>query len=177
MVSGLDRPRAAPACAPMSLAPPADGYLRIAVRFFPGRVPSPGELAQAAGVALDQLGPIWIEGREARVDVLAPSARAARAALDRVGETDLVELRWRWIKLLIGRNHGFTLNRLKKLMAEADAGPLGKFNLNNTHTMVGVLDHRAEAIMGRLATARINGAALRAELLPFGEGPGDPAFG
>lgn len=160
----------------MSLAPPADGYLRIAVRFFPGRVPSPGELAQATKVKLEELGPIWIEGREARVDVLACAASVARTALDKLGDTGVVEMRWRWLKLLIGRNHGFTLGRLKKLLGDCEAGPLGKFNLNNTHTMVGIQDHRCETVMTKLATMRINGAPVRAELMPFGQGPGDPAF-
>jgi hypothetical protein len=65
---------------------------------------------------------------------------------------------------------------LRKVMVAADALPLGKFNINNTHTMVGVLDQKAEAVLAHLADGRINGQAVRPELLPYGTGPGSASF-
>ena len=66
---------------------------------------------------------------------------------------------------MVGRNHGLTIGQLRKLLVTADALPLGKFNINNTHTMVGVQDQKAAAICARMADLRINGQAVRPELV------------
>jgi hypothetical protein len=83
---------------------------------------------------------------------------------------------FRWLKLNVGRNHGLTLGQLRKVLAAADALPLGKFNINNTHTMVGVQDQKAAGIVARLADARINGQAVRPELVPTNKTLGSAAF-
>lgn len=155
----------------------APGFVRIEVRYrLPGSPPTPGDIARASGVHPEDLGPIMVAGLNAIVDVRSPLAQRARAGLDALGSTRVADWNFRWLRLAVGRNHGLTIGQLRKVLATADALPLGKFNINNTHTMIGVLDQKAEAVLARLAEVRINGQAAKPELLPAGKGPGSAAF-
>jgi len=158
-----------------TLPPVADGYLRIVVRLVRDDF-TPGEIARYAGVDPDHLGPIAVLGGEAAVDVTYAMAKTARGFLARLGPTRLVDWQWRWMRLGIGRNHGLSIGQLRKLMLAADAMPLGKISINNTHSMVGIQDFRLGAVLAKLATTRVNGFALRAEGLAPGQGPGSAAF-
>lgn len=160
-----------------TLPPIAPGYVRIEVRFrLPGAPPTPGDVARASGVHPEDLGPIMVAGLNAIVDVRNTIAQRARNGLDALGMTRIADWNFRWMRLSVGRNHGLTIGQLRKVLAAADALPLGKFNINNTHTMIGVQDQKAEAVVARLADVRINGQAARPELLPAGKGPGSAAF-
>lgn len=151
--------------------------MRIAVLLPRGGAATPGSLATAAGVGLEHIGAVRVGEGEATVDVRLEQARPARAALDRIGPTKIVDWSWRWLKLNVGRNHGLTIGQLRKVMAAADTGPLGKINLNNTHSMIGVQDYRIAGVHERLAHAKINGYPIRPEAFAAGVGPGSPAFG
>ncbi len=156
--------------------PIASGFVRLSLKVPGEQTPTPGEVVQvlqSGGVPLDAIGTLTVDGAAAHIDVLAAHAEAAQLALGAVGRSRVSGLRWQWLKLLLGRNHGFTINRLRTLMADCE---LGRINLNNTHTMVGIPEVQAEAVSARLAAARINGRPVRFELLPPGTGPGDPRF-
>jgi hypothetical protein len=159
-----------------TLPPPAPGFVRIMVRLPRGAPPTPGELAQAAGVALDDLGPVQVLDGTALVDVRTAHGRSAREHLEQVGPTKLVEWNWQWVKLSIGRNHGLNIGQFRKVMQNVDALPLGRILINNTHTMVGLQDFKIPTILSRLTTLRVNGYAARPEVLPHGTGPGSPEY-
>ncbi|GDY14107.1 hypothetical protein LBMAG53_29850 [Planctomycetota bacterium] len=159
------------------LPPPAAGQVRIRVRLPPETRMTPGELVLAAGVPIERIGPIHIARHDATIDVAAESGRVARAQLDRIGQTALVDWNWRWVRIGLGRNHGLSMGRLRKLLLDADALPAGRIHLNNTHTLVGVQDFRLPAVLAAMAAMRVNGLAVPAEALPPGKGPGSPAFG
>jgi hypothetical protein len=160
-----------------TLPPLAPGYVRVEVRFrLPGAPPTPGELVRATGVHPDELGPIMVAGVNAVVDVRSPLVQRARDGLMALGLTRVADWNFRWLKLNVGRNHGLTLGQLRKVLAAADALPLGKFNINNTHTMVGVQDQKAAGIVARLADTRINGQAVRPELVPSNKTLGPASF-
>jgi hypothetical protein len=158
-----------------TLPPVADGYLRIVVRLFRDDF-TPGDIARYAGVGPELIGPIAVLTGEAAIDVTYAAAKTARGHLARLGPTRLVDWQWRWMRLGIGRNHGLSIGQLRKLMLAADAMPLGKISINNTHSMVGIQDFRLAAVLAKLASTRVNGFALRAEAIPHGQGPGSPAF-
>ena len=161
----------------MSELPPVKpGFVRIGVRFPGGTPMTPGQLATACNLDLEQVGAIMVEGSEAFVEVRYEFARHARFALDRIGPTRLLQWSWQWLKLNIGRNHGLTIGQLRKLMLTVDAAPLGRLHVNNTHTLVGLHDVKLQPILAKLATTRLNGFAVRAEALPLGSGPGSPAY-
>ena len=160
-----------------SLPPLAPGYVRVEVRFrLPGAPPTPGDLVRATGVHPDELGPIMVAGVNAVIDVKSALVNRARDGLSALGLTRVADWNFRWLKLNVGRNHGLTLGQLRKVLAAADALPLGKFNINNTHTMVGVQDQKAEAIRARLADLRINGQAVRPELVAANKALGAASF-
>lgn len=160
-----------------TLPPLAPGYVRVEVRFrLPGAPPTPGDLVRATGVHPDELGPIMVAGVNAVVDVRSPMVQRARDGLTALGLTRVADWNFRWLKLNVGRNHGLTLGQLRKVLAAADALPLGKFNINNTHTMVGVQDQKAAGIVARLADTRINGQAVRPELVPANKTLGSASF-
>jgi hypothetical protein len=161
----------------MTGTPVKPGFVRLAVKLAPGRpLPTPGDLVKLSGVALEHLGPIAVEPGQATVEVEVEASKVAREALARLGLTQVVDWHWRWLKISLGRNHGLTLNQLKKLLAAADAGRLGKINLNNTHSLVGIQDYRLPQVVAKLSSAKLNGYAVRPEALPPGQGPGSPAF-
>ncbi|MBA3708450.1 MAG: DbpA RNA binding domain-containing protein [Planctomycetes bacterium] len=152
------------------------GFVRISVRLPAGESYTPGEVAKIANVALDQLGPIVVAPAEALVDVRYETGRQARINLERLGPAKLVGWEWQWLKIGIGRNHGLSMGQLKKIMQTADAMPLGKISINNTHTLVGLQDFKLPSVIARLSQLRINGYSARPESLPPGKGPGNPAF-
>ena len=160
------------------LPPLAAGYVRLEVRFrvLTGAPPTPGAIACASGCNPEELGPIMVAGVNAVVDVRHDSAGKARDHLAALGLVRTGDHNFRWVKLMVGRNHGLTIGQLRKVLVAADALPLGKFNINNTHTMIGLLDQKAEAVVARLGELRINGTAVRPELLPHGKGPGSASF-
>lgn len=153
--------------------------MRLEVRFRlpPGSPPpTPGEVARTSGCHPDQLGPIMVAGMNAVVDVRNDATGRARDGLSALGSVRIADWNFRWVRMSVGRNHGLTIGQLQKVLAGADALPLGKFNINNTHTMIGILDQKAEAVVARLAEVRVNGTAVRPELLPHGKGPGSAAY-
>lgn len=160
------------------LPPIAAGYMRLEVRFrvLTGSPPTPGDIARASGCKPEELGPIMVAGVNAVVDVRHEAATKARDNLASLGLVRVGDYNFRWIKLMVGRNHGLTIGQLRKILTTADALPLGKFNINNTHTMIGLLDQKAAAVVASLTEMRINGAAVRPELLPYGTGPGNASF-
>jgi hypothetical protein len=158
-------------------APPvAEGFVRIAVRLPRSRAFTPGDLVGMSGVAVEVLGPISVQPGEALVDVRVEHGRTARAALERLGATRLDGWSWRWLRLSLGRNHGLSMGQLRRVMQNAEALPMGKIHIQNTHTLVGIQDFRMGVVLGRLAGMRVNGFAARAEVLPAGQGPGSAAF-
>ena len=156
----------------------ASGFVRIHLRLSRGDAKTPGELASWCGVPLEQVGPIAVaeNGREAWVDVRLEAGRPARAQLERLGPTRLVDWQWQWLKLGIGRNHGLSMGQLRKIMHNADAGTVGRIHIQNTHTLVGLQDFKLGTVCERLSLSRINGYAVKPEALPLGKGPGSPAF-
>jgi hypothetical protein len=158
-------------------APPAEGFVRIAVRLGTGAAPTPGEIARLCAVELEALGPIQVGPGEAQVDVRADRGRAVRAHLERLGPTRLEGWTWRWLRLSVGRNHGLSMGQLRRVMQNAEALPLGRIHIQNTHSLVGVQDFRLPTVLERLKGTRLNGFALRAEALAPGQGPGSAAFG
>jgi hypothetical protein len=162
----------------MEILPPlALGYVRIELRFrLPGAPPTPGDLALAAGVHPNDLGPIMVAGVNAVIDVRSEQVQRARDGLAALGMTRVADWNFRWLKMNVGRNHGLTIGQLRKVLVAADALPLGKFNINNTHTLIGVQDQKAEGVLKRLADTRINGQAVRPELLPASKTLGSASF-
>lgn len=158
-----------------SLAP---GYIRIELRFrLPsGAAPTPGDLVRATGVHPDEIGPIMVAGVNAVIDVRSEKVQRARDGLSALGLTRVADWNFRWLKLNVGRNHGLTIGQLRKILVAANALPVGKFNINNTHTLIGVQDQKAEAVRAHLANVRINGQAARPELLPASKALGPASF-
>ncbi len=155
-----------------TLPPPSQGFVRIQVRLLRAPQLTPGELAQAAGVALDDLGPVQILNGFGVVDVRTVHGRVTRDRLEQFGPTKLVDWQWQWVKLHIGRNHGLNIGQFRKVMQNVDALPMGRILINNTHSMVGLHDYKIPTILARMSTLRVNGYAARAEVLPLGMGPG-----
>jgi hypothetical protein len=108
--------------------------------------------------------------------VRSEQVQRARDGLSALGLTRVADWNFRWLKLNVGRNHGLTIGQLRKVLVAVDALPLGKFNINNTHTLIGVQDQKAEAVLKRLADARVNGQAVRPELLPASKTLGSASF-
>lgn len=161
----------------MDQPPPiAEGFVRIAVRLPRGEQYTPGEVARLAGIPLEALGPIVVAEGGASVDVLADQGKAARAALERVGPTRLEGWSWRWLRLGLGRNHGLSIGQLKRILQNADALPLGRIHIQNTHSLVGIQDFKLPAVLEKLKPLRVNGFAARPEALAVGAGPGPAAF-
>ena len=154
----------------------AEGFVRIAVRLPRNERYTPGDLTKLAGVSLEALGPIVVGEGEALVDVRAELGKTARASLERVGPTRLEGWTWRWLRLAVGRNHGLSIGQLKRIMQTADALPLGRIHIQNTHALIGVQDFKLAAVLERLAPLRVNGFAAKATALPIGAGPGSAAF-
>jgi hypothetical protein len=160
----------------MPADPVRPGFIRIQLNLPVGATPTPGDLVKAVGIALDDLGPIQVEHATAWIDVSTAAGRTARTNLDRLGRTNIVDWQWRWLRLMVGRNHGVTLNQLKKVVLQADAAPLGRIHLNNTHSLVGVQDFRVPSVVAKLTGHKLNGYSLRPEDLPESAGPGSAAF-
>jgi len=156
--------------------PVKPGYIRIQISLPYGSVPTPGDLVKATGIPLDDLGPIAVGPGSATVDVVVDAGRIARTNLGTIGQTRVIDWQWRWLKLAVGRNHGVTLGQLKKVLLNADAAPLGKIHLNNTHSLCGVQDFRGPLIVAKLTGHKLNGYPLRPEDLPANAGPGSPAY-
>ncbi|MBA3685444.1 MAG: hypothetical protein H0W72_09420 [Planctomycetes bacterium] len=154
----------------------AAGFVRISVRLRPGAESTPGSIARATGLAPEDLGPIAITGGEATVDVRSEHGRQARNGLGQLGPTMLMERRWQWLRIAIGRNHGLTMGQLRKILQTADALPLGRISIQNTHTLVGLTEVKMVSVVERLAPLRINGYPARPTALPPGTGPGSAMF-
>lgn len=151
----------------MDRPPPlAIGYTRFALLLDKAEGVGPADIAKATGVSLDHLGPIVVNGREAWVDVQAEVAQDVRNRLDLLGPTQVLDNKlpsYSWLRLALGRNHGFSPAQMRRILEAADAGPVGKFEIKNTHTMVGILDSRIDAVLTALSAQRLNGVALTPE--------------
>lgn len=158
------------------LPPPAPGFVRIAVQLRPGTTLTPGELVSRTGLPPERLSHAAVHFDQATVDVHADDGKTARLALEGLGSTRLTDWQWRWLKLSVGRNHGLSIGQLRKIMQAAEAHPLGRIAINNTHTLIGIQDFKLPALLMRLSAMRINGFASRPEVLPPGKGPGSPEF-
>jgi hypothetical protein len=164
------------------LPPLRDGYLRLTVALQ--HAMTPGALAKACGVALEELGPVVVGHGQAAIDVRLAAAGAARDALTaavgpvQVGERPRSRLEhgWCWMRLGLGRNHGLNLGRLRKLLDAAEVRPVGRIKLNNTHTVVGVPADDYERIVAAINATRVNGYPPKAGKPLHGEATGDPAF-
>ncbi len=154
----------------------APGFVRISVRLRPGADSTPGAIARATGLAAEDLGPIIIQGSDATVDVRSEQGRNARSGLSQFGPTQLIERRWLWMRLSIGRNHGLSMGQLRKILQTADALPIGKIIIQNTHSLIGLTETKLDSVIARLMPLRINGYPARPTALPAGTGPGPAAF-
>jgi hypothetical protein len=154
----------------------APGYVRLMLYLPRNQSMTPGDVARATGLNAELLGPIILADNAAAVDVVAAHGRQARAELSRIGTTQLFDRNWVWLRLAIGRNHGFAMGQFRKVMATAGAKGLGRIVIQNTHTMVGLPDDVAETIRARLEREKINGYPVRPSILPPKAGPGSPEF-
>jgi hypothetical protein len=157
------------------LPPPKTGFVRLLVRLPPGEH-TPGAIATATGIDLDHLGPVQVheDGSVATVDVAVTHAKGVRYTLEKFGPVRIIDVTWQWLKIMIGRNHGLTIGHLKKILQAADAAPLGKIHIQNTHSLIGVQDHKMAAVVAKLAGTKVNGYAVRPEGPVFA--PGSAAF-
>ena len=158
------------------LPPLAAGFVRLAVRLPPGLPLTPGNLAKLTGLGAEHLGPISISEGEAFIDITAAEGRTARFNLTRLGPAHLAERRWQWLRFAIGRNHGLSMGQLRRVLQNAAAHPVGKIIINNTHTLVGLADDNLPTVLIKLESTRVNGFGIKPSALPFGTGPGSPAF-
>lgn len=159
----------------------APGFVRLAVLLKDPSAVTNGDLVRATGVDLDHLGPVLVLGHQASVDVLREMAEQAREGLNKLGPTQIVDIKqvihsYAWIRLSAGRNHGLTMGQLKKLLARADAGPIGKIHINNTHSLIGVRDDHIERTMAHFAEARVNGVAMKPQRVPLSAVRDGPEF-
>ena len=152
------------------------GFVRVVVHLRPFSALTPGAIACATGIPAEYIGPIVIEGDAAYIDIAADHGRDARVGLSSIGPTQLIERRWQWLRISIGRNHGLSMGQLKKILQTADALPAGRIVIQNTHTMIGLIDAKVDAVVLRMSTLRVNGFAAKPTALPPGEGPGSPAY-
>lgn len=158
------------------LPPPAPGFVRISVQLRPGVVITPGELVSRTGLPMESISYASVVFDKGLVDVRAEDGKKARTALEVLGFTHLTDWQWRWLQLSVGRNNGLSIGQLRKILQAADAHPLGRIAINNTHTLVGIQDFKMVGIVERLSHVRINGFAARPEILPAGKGPGSPEY-
>jgi hypothetical protein len=159
-----------------TLPPPAAGFVRVSVRLPRGEAYTPGELARLSGLAAEHLGPVQVHEGEGTVDIPAAMGKTVRERLERVGPTKLVGWQWQWLKLHLGRNHGLAIGQLRKIMLKVDALPLGRIDIRNTHSLIGIQDFKLPAVMERLSALRINGFAARPEIPPPSKQLGSPEF-
>ena len=68
------------------------------------------------------------------------------------------------------------MGQLRRILQNANAHPVGKIIINNTHTLVGISDDNLPPVLTKLESTRINGFGAKPTSLPFGTGPGSPAF-
>lgn len=142
------------------------GFTRLAVWLKRGHTVTPGAVASSLGIDLDQLGPVLIHEDQVTVDVANDFVNRAGAALEQLGPVQeigrkVIPVEFCWLQLAVGRNHGLTMAHVRKILTRADAGPLGRIKVNNTHTLVGLRDDHIDAVIERLSSARINGVAAK----------------
>jgi hypothetical protein len=152
------------------------GWIRLAI-LLDDPATEPGAIARAAGTAVEQLGPLAIDGGQALVDVRAESLEELRAALETLGPVQVHSRPsdrggdWTWLRLSIGRNHSLTPATLRRTCARAGCPTIGTFLIRNTCAFVGVPAIDAPAILAALDGKRVNGYPLRARLAEDGERP------
>ena len=152
------------------LPPVTSGYIRLV--WFPDqdtREMLHADVLRLCDENLDNLGHIQIRRRKIYIDVMHTVSHDVRERLNEYGrctvaENSLHQLRWVFIRLGVGRNHGLNLGYLKKLMKRLDAGPLGKISINNTYTLLGLREDKIESVVNQLKNKRINGYASQARL-------------
>jgi len=163
------------------LPPLQTGYTRLAVLLEREREITPGAVASRLGIALEELGPVLVLGDQAVVDVDNDFANRARQALEELGPVQEIgrkvqPTRFVWLRVAVGRNHGLTMAHLRKLLTRADAGPLGRIRVNNTHSLVGLRDDHVEAVIAHLRDQRLNGVPVKPECPPAGSIHESPAY-
>lgn len=143
---------------------PPPGYTRISVLLE--RPATPGALAQACACDPDALGLITVEENQAVVDIISDYSLEARKGLETFGPTQLhsrttVPIRWTWLRLSVGRNHGLTIGHLRKIMERSGATSLGRIHINNSHALIGVRETEFAAICEHFAEQKVNGTPVR----------------
>lgn len=162
----------------MEDAPPplALGFVRIGISLRPKHGYTPGEIAKASNCPPEDVGHVVVGETDAVIDVRSARGLQARDGLARVGRTQLLARNWQWLRLGVGRNHGLSMGQLRKIMQKADALPLGRIAIQNTHTFVGLHDDKMMDVVQRLSSLKINGFAAKPTQLPLGTGPGSAAY-
>ncbi|MFW5846077.1 MAG: DbpA RNA binding domain-containing protein, partial [Planctomycetota bacterium] len=76
-----------------------------------------------------------------------------------------------------GRNHGLTMRKLRNVLEDAAAQPVGRIHLNNNYTVVGLREDRWDEVIAALGERTVNGVALAPREATRGENRGeDPRF-
>lgn len=158
------------------LPPVGAGFVRLLVHLPRNHALTPGTLAQSSGVKPELIGPIAIFGPSGYIDIIAEAGREARVNLTRIGQVQLLERNWVWLRLAIGRNHGLGMGQFRKIMVAAGAKALGRIVIQNTHTLVGLPDDLAPDVAEMLGRKKINGYSVRPTLMDPRSGPGSPEF-
>ncbi len=155
----------------MDPLPPVEaGYIRLVL--FPEVETwhlTPGMIVGYCAVDLEKVGHIQIKRQKVYVDVHNSVSHDVRERLNEHGRCTVAEngvelLKWQFIRLAVGRNHGLNVGQLKKLMKRIEAGPLGKISINNTNTLIGIREDFVKHVIAELSSKRINGVASQIRL-------------
>ncbi len=154
----------------------AAGYARLQIDLKEERrgehSPTPGEVVCATELPPEEVGFISVSENTVTIDVVRPRCRHTREILTGLGFVRVIkapDMDWLWLYIGIGRNHGFTMKRLKKLLDETDSQPVGKIHLNNAYTVVGLREDKFEGACTHMKSAKINGIALKPRQATFKE--------
>lgn len=151
-----------------ALPPVQAGYIRFVL--FPEEKTwklDPGMLIKMCQCGPEHVGHIQIKRQKVYIDIHNAVSHQVREALQEhgrctVAENGLEQLKWSFIRLGIGRNHGLNVGQLKKLMKRIKAGPLGKISINNSYTLIGLREDFIKQALQQLSGMRINGFASQA---------------
>jgi hypothetical protein len=161
-------------------AEPAEDFVRFALFVKQPGAFTPGSIAQQTGIDPDLIGLISIQRDHIVIEVHKTAKKDVRARLVELGACKLLvdrELRWLWMYLNLGRNHGLTMRKLRSTLEAAEAQPVGRIHLNNNFTVVGLREDRFEAVSAQLAGRSINGIAVQCREASQGESRGgDPRY-
>ncbi len=152
------------------LPPVQAGYIRFVL--FPETktwLLTPGMVIEWCGCDNEKISHIQIKRQKIYIDIHNSVSHAVRENLQAHGRCSVAEngneqLKWHFIRLGVGRNHGLNVGQLKKMMKRIEAGPLGKISINNTYTLIGLREDFVRETVEKLSRMRINGIASQARL-------------